>query len=170
MCGKAVRRNIDIVANYSGATIKMSELKRNNRAINIQDVLPGQLVEVLIISDKKQITENKIWGYEIFNKLIYNCRSETFKFKPSFRDNLACIIPMSGFYEGGKLFTSSSDTILYLAGLYKRNRFVMLTQPAIGTKVESYYHRCPIVLDNNDSNLWINNKVLRHSEELYRVA
>lgn len=169
MCGKSLRRAIDLVAHGAGDVPLTA------------DVRPGDIAKVFTALDKEQ---DMRWGYELSGKnLLYNARSETWTSKATFLDNKPCLVPVTGFYEGGKLFVPinpEQQENLYLAGLYKNNRYVILTQEAAKTKIVPFYHRAPIVLEQKEQGgLWLSslllpdftNRVdLQIHEGLYKVA
>ena|SRR5690348_5040854 len=109
MCGKAVHRRIDQIANSAGSLAPL------------EDVRPGAKVMV----DNKPMT----WGYEIGGKLVYNARSETYLDKSSFKDNKRTYVRLDGFYEGGQKFVPAPERLaVSVAALVKGDRFVILTK------------------------------------------
>lgn len=167
MCGRSKFSNLSLLCHQAGITPKLTDLETNALSGFAGDNLPGLLAPVITRNNELKA---KTWGYQIKDKLVYNARSESWSEKISFRDNYPILIPTAGFYEGGHLFLPTEGEIVYLAGLSKYDRFVMLTQSSEGKKVQPYYHRCPIVLGNESKNAWIRAKELAHNEELYEAA
>lgn len=178
MCGKSVRRSIDVIANRAGAIAPAFESRRNIKEFG--DATPGTSSTVIGYKDNQRILFDKTWGYDIQGNLVYNARSESYMVKPSFMNNERCAVPVGGFYEGGILFSpATSDDTLFLAGLSHQDKYVVLTQPAELTKIATFYHRAPIILSANYyMPLWLekgilpdlNNKAqLALHESLYRI-
>jgi len=175
VCSRSIRRYIDQIAHRAGAIPSISDFYRESSS----DYVPGCRAPIVVNNGESLIIIDKIWGYDICEKLVYNARSETFQSKQSFKDNMPCGVLVAGFYEGGQLFTSI-DNVLYMAGLCKNQSFVVLTQDSKDTKISSYYHRAPILLDLKTTlPVWLASKtlpnlkdkqLLQAHENLYKVA
>lgn len=93
--------------------------------------------------------------------LLINARSETLLEKPSFKDiayKNRCIIPCSYYYEWTKLKERASfylpDQMLYIAGIYDHDQFVILTTKA-NASVHSIHNRMPLILDKSQCRSWL---------------
>lgn len=118
------------------------------------------------------------WGYHVpwNNKVLFNTRIETALANNDnmWADSLTnrrCIIASKGFYEPhrtetivsprtGKdikrqyLFTMPSSPFLFMAGIYRDDRFsIMTTEP--NTTMKPIHDRMPIVLEQDELNLWL---------------
>jgi putative SOS response-associated peptidase YedK len=113
----------------------------------------------------------------IGNKMI-NARSESLADKVSFKrllNRYRCIILASGFYEWYKAgndqiphyITMKNDELMCFAGLYdnwkNENNEIITTATIITTEPNSLmamiYNRMPVILDPDDINSWLDNKV-----------
>lgn len=105
---------------------------------------------------------------------------------PSFRDAIKtsrCIIPVSAFYEGPeveglkkpfKIF-SNTEPVLYLAGIFGNHfdpkkekdimRFSILTTPAIPATAAIGHHRCPLMLNEEYIETWLDADTSREDLE-----
>lgn len=136
------------------------------------EVLPSQLVPVLVSGDTNARIVLMQWGYPGFHKsgLIINARRETAGEKAMFRDSLRlrrCVIPTTGYYEWSKTdgarqkyyLHQAGKGLQYLAGLFdqyeNQDRFVILTAPA-NASVSDIHHRMPLILQQNQVLAWLN--------------
>lgn len=93
--------------------------------------------------------------------LLINARSETILEKPSFRNTIyknRCIVPCTCYYEWTKLKEKASfylaDQMLYMAGIYENDQFVILTTKA-NPSVNSIHNRMPLILDKKLCRAWL---------------
>lgn len=94
--------------------------------------------------------------------LILHARQETVFEKQMFSDAILhrrCVIPCSMYYE----FTPLKERVgfylprqlLYMAGLYENNHFVVLTTKA-NPSVIDVHDRMPVLLQKEDVSIWLN--------------
>ena len=136
------------------------------------EVVPSQLVPVLVPGDEKARVALMVWGYPApgGSGLVINARRETAGEKPMFRDSLRfrrCVIPTTGYYEWSrdgaqrqKYYLYQAGTSLqYLAGLYDQfegqARFVILTAQA-NASVADIHPRMPLILRQDQVLTWLN--------------
>lgn len=93
--------------------------------------------------------------------LLINARSETILEKPSFQKAIhqnRCIVPCTCYYEWTKLKEKASfylpDQMLYMAGIYENNQFVILTTKA-NPSINSIHGRMPLILDKKQCRAWL---------------
>ncbi len=115
----------------------------------------------------------KRFGFAKDGKMIYNAKSETIDSKKMFSSSFKekrCVIPASCFYErdnrmNDHLFLSKSGELLYLAGIYFEDCFIILTREA--TKEVKYYHpRMPVCIKKEDIRLYLD---VRNGSFLFQV-
>ena len=108
------------------------------------------------------------WGLPMQRAgVIFNARAETMDEKKLFRDayhTRRCVVPAFGFYEWDKesgkkyFFRQSDEGILYMAGLYQKNRederFVVITTQAFGAVAE-IHPRMPMLLNPCQAMSWL---------------
>lgn len=120
---------------------------------------------VLVKKDNKFVLEEKKFGYLNYDKIIYNARCENVESKVLFRDEFRtsrCIVFANGFYEPDKrgndhIFLSGNQDLLYMAGIVKKNNFIILT--CNSSPVVKYYHpRMPLCLRKEDIPLYMDTK------------
>lgn len=108
-----------------------------------------------------------VWGLEARTATpsLFNAKIETADTKPSFRGawkDRHLVVPVDGWYEwktiaGQKqpyFFHRPDDAPLFLAGLWERKNFVLLTSDADG-RLAQYHHRRPVGLDVETAQQWI---------------
>ena len=120
------------------------------------DIFPTR--EALVIFQRNGI-ETGLKSFGLKRKsLIINARSETIFEKPTFRHLNGCIIPCSSFYEWNRnkemVTFYKEGQLLYLAGLYSGNEFVILTTEANASMVD-VHPRMPLILPENMILRWI---------------
>ena len=120
-----------------------------------------------------------IWGYDApwSKDVVFNTRIESAD-KPFWRDSLEhrrCLVPCLGFYEphqsetypsprtGKPLkrtyrFTDPTGAVLLMAGLWKDDRFSILTTTPNPT-VAAVHGRMPLVLEPEEVPLWLDGDV-----------
>lgn len=104
------------------------------------------------------------FGFYGRHKLIVNARIETVERKPIFASSFAsrrCIVLASKFYEFDRNDLEqtfiSRDGLIFLAGIYQYDHFVILTQKA--NEAISFYHsRMPIALAEESIDAYLNLK------------
>jgi putative SOS response-associated peptidase YedK len=120
--------------------------------------------------------------------LLINARVETILEKPAFRSsikNQRCVVPASGYYEWLRSgdekqpfhISKSVGNMLALAGIYATwegpdgeeiDSMAILTQEATGD-LAKIHHRTPIHLDQEQMDLWLDNKRVTGKEALTLV-
>ncbi|HOD92679.1 MAG TPA: SOS response-associated peptidase family protein [Clostridia bacterium] len=146
------------------------------RFLNLEEreIFPSDLVEIETI----QGTMDKIWGVvnKYNNTTLINARSETVNELPMFKYMKPCIIPAIGYFEWDKdkkkyLFTKPDRSIMHMAGVYKDDRFVIITKEAYEEFVPIHY-RMPFIISIEDIPAWLKEKKLcsRQEEYLYKKA
>ena len=144
-------------------------LNSNSYKMKTGEIFPTDVVPV-ITSDfqNNRIVNLFKWGFPNSKhpgSLIINARSETAHEKYTFSRLLntnRCIIPASGFYEwktinGNKekyLIRTSYESLMYMAGLYINDNFVILTTSA-SEQMSLIHNRMPVILDDKDIPVWI---------------
>ncbi len=149
---------------------------------------PSQLLPV-ITNQHQKILNFFRWGlissWTLKSNVGYNnivARSETIAIKPSFKEAFAkrrCIIPANGYYEWKKDINKTpyriyleNEKIFALAGIWETckdtknntiNSFSIITTKA-NNAVAGIHHRMPVILNNEDEYLWLN----ENNEELLK--
>lgn len=99
---------------------------------------------------------------EKLKKRIINARAETilekWMFKSAFRMQ-RCLIPCAAFYEWDAAkqrisFTEKGKKVLYLAGIWMKDDFIILTTAA-NASMEEFHHRMPLVLSEEQGKSWL---------------
>lgn len=117
------------------------ELKSNKlfgsiiEKMKTNQVKPGDLSPLLLVKDGKYAASAGIFGFPFQDKFIVNARMESVSEKPFFKQSYLyrrCVIPMESFYEVDfskreHLLKSPTQKMIYAAGIYKGDRFVLLT-------------------------------------------
>lgn len=117
---------------------------------------------ILYQSGKELRLATKHFGFAKDGKMIYNAKSETVDSKKMFASSFKerrCVIPASYFYEkdnrmNDHLFLSKSGELLYLAGIYFEDCFIILTCEATGD-VKYYHPRMPFCIKKEDIRLYL---------------
>jgi len=120
--------------------------------------------------------------------VLINARVETIMEKPAFKSsikNQRCVVPASGYYEwlreGGEKqpfhISKNDGKLLSLAGIYSTwegpngeeiDSMAILTQEATGS-LAKIHHRTPVHLDEEQTDLWLDNKSVTAKEALTLV-
>ena len=143
------------------------------------NVAPSQ--NVLVIDSQPHIKRWSFtpdWAKEDFN--LINCRSETMHEKPSFRNTKRCVFAVNGWYEWKRdnnekqPYYFSSDKLFYLGGLMNETGCCIVTKQA-EDNLSFVHHRQPIVLKEEEVNLWVNgedyfNSNLANQISAYKVS
>jgi putative SOS response-associated peptidase YedK len=108
------------------------------------------------------------WGFpgSATTGLISNARIETVSIKPTFAEAWKfahCLIPVEGWYEWKSVegqkrpiyFSLPSEAPFCLVGLWKENRFVVLTTETLG-QLRTVHTRRPVTLGEKDIEHWLN--------------
>ncbi|MEY8380294.1 SOS response-associated peptidase [Ileibacterium valens] len=101
---------------------------------------------------------------EKLKKRIINARAETIEEKWMFKNafhHQRCVIPCALFYEWNSAkerisFTENGHPVMYLAGIWMKDDFVILTTEA-NSSMERFHHRMPLILTKEQSEEWILN-------------
>ncbi len=146
------------------------------RFLNLEEreIFPSDLVEIETI----QGTMDKIWGVvnKYNNTTLINARGETVNELPMFKYMKPCIIPSIGYFEWDKeknkyLFTKEDHSIIHMAGVYRDDRFVIITKDAYD-QFMPIHNRMPYILSIEDIPAWLEKKQLKHrqGEYIYKKA
>ena len=123
-------------------------------------------------NDRTAITTG-IFGYQnpYRSGLLINAKSETVMEKPTFKydfEKRRCVIPAAGYYEWlhkkdsssesnnrpEKFFFYGQSSVIYLAGIYHDERFVILTTAA-NEHVRKIHDRMPLILSQEEVKKYI---------------
>jgi putative SOS response-associated peptidase YedK len=131
-----------------------------------RDVYPQAKASVIVGGENLAVAEYT-WGFPPFigqpkSKVIFNARAESVLTKRMFQDSARkrrLVVPASGFYEWDEnkdryFFKSKDDKILLFAGIYRDDRFVILTTDA-NDSVKDIHHRMPLILEPPEIDDWI---------------
>ena len=166
MCGRYVVTNpVSKTKSLVKTAIKVED-KENYNAHPYQD-LP-----VIKKYTNGNALENLKWGLvpswskkKEFKPLI-NARLETIDEKVSFKKLIQltrCVVVADGFYEWkheerNKIpyyFLRNDKKIMYIAGIYEKNQFCLITEKA-NKNITAIHHRQPVILDKTDVNKYLN--------------
>lgn len=140
-----------------------------------QDVFPGKIAPILLFKNQELLLQEKSWGYPSLRngKPLFNARIERFyqqrhsMWDASFARQ-RCIIVTSGFYEYGKktyfkdnkkyhekfLFTTPSQKLTLIAGIYDQDHFAMVTTNP-NSIMQPVHDRMPLVLKEGEIRQWL---------------
>jgi putative SOS response-associated peptidase YedK len=179
MCGRAsINRPLESIQQIAS----IPRLTNQNQVYETsENCCPGMKLPIVYsnISGDRDINM-MLWGLENSSRKdkITNARLETIDelqtFKPLLKNN-RCVLIIDGFYEwktvlGEKLpyffFEDNNDNVLKVAALYKvmesypgdnseRLGFTVLTSPS-GSGMKWLHHRQPVLLSDEEMNLWLN--------------
>ncbi len=70
-----------------------------------------------------------------------------------------CLIPATGFYEWDKNknkyhYTLRKEGSLYMAGIYRKNRFVIITTQA-NESIAKVHDRMPVIIEEENKQEWL---------------
>ncbi|MDD2371073.1 MAG: SOS response-associated peptidase [Firmicutes bacterium] len=140
----------------------LEHLKNHPQRPNMKtgEIFPTNLAPIVINNKENQFDILK-WGFE-FNSLIINARSETIFEKRTFMEPIKtqrCLIPATGFYEWDKSknkyhFTLKKDEPLFMAGIYRKNHFVIITTKA-NESLEAIHDRMPVIIEEKNKEDWL---------------
>lgn len=94
--------------------------------------------------------------YPKFKKRLINARAETVLEKKMFKNDFLhrrLVVPVQSFYEWNAdkekiVFTLPKEKIMFLAGFYQNDQFILLTRKA-NQSMESFHHRMPLILKDD---------------------
>ena len=133
------------------------------------DVFPSQAALLLKLEDSLKPIALP-WGFKVrhHKQLVINARSETINDLPLFKNayrHQKAIVLASGFYEwdASKIkhrIIPKAHSLFFMAGLVQEDNqgFAILTQPA-SYPLSSIHDRQPIMLDQNDIEKYLKNKL-----------
>jgi len=157
MCGRftQTRSREEILIELSGIELPPLFHRRYN-------IAPAQTVGI-IREHQSLRAEEAVWGFlhPHSGTTVINARYETLTERPMFRNLIAgnrCLIPADGFYEWkGRqpyYFQLENQQMFAFAGLWLRDRCVILTRPA-DTNMQGIHNRMPLILAWEDSHRWL---------------
>jgi len=125
-----------------------------------EELTPGHLVTtVRQLAPHGRVLSRMVWGFETYNNILYNARSEDIK--PRFKDaflHRRCIVPVCSFVEGKASFLPANEPFFNMAGIWEKPhdelRVTVLTIAAQGV-VKDYHHRMPVLLAKESLNWWL---------------
>ncbi len=167
MCGRYVVTN---------AVQKTREIVKSAIAVNDADnfnASPQQKLPVIKSYTNGKTIESLQWGLthswdkEKKIKPLINARLETLKEKKTFKNliNNRCLVVADGYYEWkrekiGKqpyYFTRFDNKIMYFAGIYKNNQFIIVTMQSDSSVIDIHY-RQPVIINEKDLSNYFNLK------------
>ncbi len=167
MCGRYVVTN---------AVQKTREIVKSAIAVNDADNFNAssqQKLPVIKSYTNGKTIESLQWGLthswdkEKKIKPLINARLETLKEKKTFKNliNNRCLVVADGYYEWkrekiGKqpyYFTRFDNKIMYFAGIYKNNQFIIVTMQSDSSVIDIHY-RQPVIINEKDLNNYFNLK------------
>jgi putative SOS response-associated peptidase YedK len=159
-----------------------ADLKRHYNTVNAVEtsasynIAPAQLIiSILQRSDQREMARMQ-WGFlpswakGPATKPMINARGETVEKKPFFRTSFKrkrCIVPASGFFEWHTetrqpYYFSPREGDFAIAGLWDASHTpagdllsCALITTGANTLMEPIHHRMPVILDEEDVNLWL---------------
>ncbi len=167
MCGRYVVTN---------GVYKTREIVKSAIAVSDTDnfnASPQQKLPVIKSYTNGKTIESLQWGLthswdkEKKIKPLINARLETLKEKKTFKNliNNRCLVVADGYYEWkrekiGKqpyYFTRFDNKIMYFAGIYKNNQFIIVTMQSDSSVIDIHY-RQPVIINEKDLNNYFNLK------------
>jgi len=130
-----------------------------------REVFPTNTVPIITAEDKMQL-DHLIWGFKHWDpskkSVLINAKADTVLDRKMFKDsvmNRRCVVPTSGFYEWDKAknkiaFSAPESKVLYLAGFWKNDRFIIITTQA-NNSVADVHARMPLVLEPGEIENWL---------------
>ena len=166
MCGRYVITNpVSKTKKIVKSAIKVDDLENYNAH-------PYQNLPVIKKYINGNTLENLKWGMvpswskkKEFKPLI-NARLETIDEKISFKKLIKltrCIAVADGFYEWKReekykvpyYFLREDKKIMYIAAIYEKKEFCLITEQA-SNNVNEIHHRQPVIINENDINRYLN--------------
>lgn len=160
MCGRYVLFSDQDIAEIKNILSEISK-KYNDTPYKTGEIYPTDTVPVLTADGPRIMS----WGFPRWDQkgVIINAKSETADEKKTFAKPLRegrCVVPSTGFFEWQKkddsknkdkyLFNIPNSPLLYMAGLYRDDRFVILTTAA-NDSISDIHNRMPVCLDNYET-------------------
>lgn len=132
--------------------------KFTKETMNTGDIYPGQ--EALVLVGKDKVFPKKMkWGIQFQNHQVINARIEKKYSLPR------CVIPASSFYEWDdnqiKVTFYKENQILYFAGYYQNNHFVIVTTKA-NESMKEVHSRMPLILKKEQVKDYLSGKSFEH--------
>ncbi|MGM9947080.1 SOS response-associated peptidase family protein [Floccifex sp.] len=128
--------------------------KFTKETIKTGDIYPGQEALVLV-GNEKMLPKKMKWGIQFQNHQIINARIEKKYSLPR------CVIPASSFYEWDdnqiKVTFYKENQILYFAGHYQNNHFVIVTTKA-NESMKEVHPRMPLILKKDEVKEYLKGK------------
>ncbi len=136
------------------------------------NVAPSELIPI----KTKNFSKLMKWSYSPYwkkNMNLINCRSETIKEKPSFKNSKRCIIFHNGWYEWQRKdnekipyyhYSSSNN----FAGLYNEIGCAILTRNSTDS-VNHIHHRQPVLLKNVEITRYLDGEDIFDSNANYNI-
>lgn len=183
MCGRyVIATNADELIKHFGLDIREAQAE----TFVSYNIAPSQTVPIIHLDEQQhKVLSTMQWGLlphwvSTLDKAPrpINARVETLQEKPTFRASLAqrrCLVPASGFYEWDKhsqpkqpyYFYKPQQTLLAFAGLWslwEHETSIIFSFTIITTvaddSVKSIHDRMPILLEPDEYDLWLNDRVL----------
>lgn len=159
MCGRFLS-DVDL-AEMTQAIILGDEIFKSPNT----DVKPGDAYTVIVGRNEQHRLKTLRWGMTGKDgRLLINARSETLRQRPTFAKLMGrrCLVPATLFYEWERLarmkvmhrFGRKNSGVLYLAGLYDEEAFVIITMASEGD-VAKIHDRMPVALSGPDIDRWL---------------
>ena len=153
-----ILQNISMRYSETGASAKTGE------------IFPTDNAPVLSVNEGKPSLSLMKWGFPKWNSkgVIINAKAETVAGKKVFAKAITqrrCVIPSTGFYEWGGVgddgkskvkyqFNTPDSPMLYMAGVYTDERFVILTRSA-NESIRTIHDRMPVILYKHELVSWL---------------
>ena len=166
MCGRYVVNNpVSKTSKFVKSAIQVEDIENYNAH-------PYQKLPVIKKYKNGNTLENLKWGLipswaknKDFKALI-NARLETIDEKISFKKlvkQFRCVAIADGYYEWKRennrkiphYFSRVDNKPLYIAGIFEKDSFCLLTEQA-DKKIAEIHHRQPVILDQKDFNIYLN--------------
>jgi putative SOS response-associated peptidase YedK len=157
MCGRftQTKPREEVLAELGGIELPPLFYRRFN-------IAPAQAIGIIQQGMRDEI-RTATWGFENPHNggLIINARSESLQERVMFKHLVSenrCIIPADGFYEWkGRqpyYFQLADKSIFALAGLWLRERFVIVTREA-DENMQGIHSRMPVILPWQEQHRWL---------------
>lgn len=134
-------------------------LKKNPYDVLLNHIAPGIIFE----SNTPKLVPLS-FGFKVYEKTIYNARIETIEEKATFKESFhqrRAVFPCTSFFEFDKRKKEtefSSDSLLYLAGIYEKGCFVLLTKETKDEDIALSHPRMPVALKESDVEFYLNTR------------
>lgn len=149
--------------------------RTSGSALQDDDALVNRMDMSAFPNERRIVSTRKLWGFETEGRtqVVFNTRIETAEERPLWKDSIEqrrCIIPVRAFYEthrnekGVDLRTgrvvkqayrfASADDLLLFAGIWKGDRFSIVTTPP-NESVAAVHDRMPLILSAVNAREWL---------------